>query len=188
MVLTIFQTNLEELRRNWGWILALGIVLVLLGAGALIDAIGVSVVSMVFFGWILLFSGVIEGVQTLRHRTGGHFFLHLLKAVFSIVLGVMLLRSPMAGLVVVTLLLASYFVVIGVFRIIAALTVQMPGSGWALVDGVITLILGILVWSQWPASGLWVIGLFIGINLITTGWAETMLAFSLRRLSKQAIA
>jgi uncharacterized membrane protein HdeD (DUF308 family) len=103
-------------------------------------------------------------------------------------LGVMLLRSPMAGLVVVTLLLASYFVVIGVFRIIAALTVQMPGSGWALVDGVITLILGILVWSQWPASGLWVIGLFIGINLITTGWAETMLAFSLRRLSKQAIA
>lgn len=184
MTLSIFETNLDELKRNWGWILAMGIVLVLLGAGALLDAIGVSVVSMVFFGWILLFAGVIEAVQTFRHRTGGHFFLHLLNALFSIVLGVMLLRNPLAGLLVVTLLLASYFVVGGIFRIIAAFTVQIPGSRWALLDGVITVILGILVWSQWPASGLWVIGLFIGINLITNGWAETMLAFSLRRLAK----
>lgn len=187
MALSIFETNLDELRLNRGWILAMGIVLVLLGTGALIDSVGVSVVSMVVLGWILLFSGAIEGVQTFRHRTGGHFFLHLLNAVFSIVVGVMLLRNPLAGSLVVTLLLASYFIVAGIFRIVAALTIRIPGSGWALVNGLITLILGILVWSEWPASGLWIIGLFIGVNLITTGWAEIMLAFSLRRVNKESI-
>lgn len=187
MALSIFETNLDELRLNRGWILAMGIVLVLLGTGALIDSVGVSVVSMVVLGWILLFSGAIEGVQTFRHRTGGRFFLHLLNAVFSIVVGVMLLRNPLAGSLVVTLLLASYFIVAGIFRIVAALTIRIPGSGWALVNGLITLILGILVWSEWPASGLWIIGLFIGVNLITTGWAEIMLAFSLRRVNKESI-
>lgn len=183
MALSVLETDLDELRQNRGWFLAMGIILLLLGTIALIDSVVVSVVSMVVFGWILLFSGIIEGVQTFRHRTGGHFFLHLLNALFSIVVGVMLLRNPLAGSLVVTLLLASFFVVAGIFRIAAALVIRIPGSGWTLVDGFVTLILGILVWSQWPTSGLWVIGLFIGINLITSGWAQIMLAVSLRRLT-----
>lgn len=186
MLPNVFETNFDELRRNRGWFLALGIVLVLLGTFALIDSVVVSVVSMVVFGWILLFSGIVEGVQTFRHRTGGHFFLHLLNALFSVVVGVMLLRNPLAGSLVITLLLASFFVVAGIFRIVAGLAIRMPGSGWTLVDGVVTLILGILVWSQWPTSGLWVIGLFIGINLIFNGWSQIMLAFSLRRLTGES--
>jgi uncharacterized membrane protein HdeD (DUF308 family) len=183
----IIETNSDELHRNRGWILALGIILILLGIFALIDSVVASVVSMVVFGWILLISGVVEGFQTFRHRTGGHFFLHLLNALFSIVLGIMLLQNPLAGSLVITLLLASFFVVAGIFRIVAALAIQIPGSGWTLLNGFITVILGILVWLQWPKSGLWVIGMFIGINLIFSGWAQVMLALSLRRLAKESM-
>jgi uncharacterized membrane protein HdeD (DUF308 family) len=97
----------------------------------------------------------------------------------------MLLRNPLASSLVMTLLMALYFLVAGIFRIFTALTVQITGSGWMLVDGIITLILGILVWAQWPMAGLWIIGLFIGINLITYGWSQMMLAFALRRLGAE---
>jgi len=185
MTSNIFDIGSQELRRNWGWLLAIGILLVILGIIALIDSVAVSIVSMILFGWLLLLAGIVEAAQAFRHRRGGHFFLHLLNAVFSIVVGLMLWRSPLAGSLVVTLLLASYFVVVGIFRIFTALTVRIPGSGWALMDGIITLILGILVWAQWPVSGLWIIGLFIGINLITTGWSQVMLAFAVRRLAPE---
>lgn len=186
MTSNIFNIGIQELRRNWGWLLVIGIILVILGIVALVDSVAVSIVSMFLFGWVLLVAGIVEAVQAFRHRSVGHFFLHLINAVFSIVVGVMLLRNPLAGSLIVTLLLASYFVVVGIFRIFSALTLRIPGSGWALTDGIITLILGILVWARWPESGLWIIGLFIGINLITTGWSQVMLAFAVRRLAPES--
>jgi uncharacterized membrane protein HdeD (DUF308 family) len=185
MASKVFDTGLQELGRSWGWHLAMGITLTLLGIIALIDSVAVSVVSMIIFGWLLLFGGLIEGVQAFRHRRGGHFFMHLLNAAFAIVVGLMLLRNPLAGSQVMTLLLALYFMVSGIFRIFTALTVEITGSGWMLVDGIITLIMGIVVWAQWPIAGLWIIGLFIGIYLITYGWSQTMLAFTLRRLGAE---
>jgi len=185
MASSVFDTGLQELRRSWGWHLAMGIALILLGIIAVIDSVAVTVISMMFFGWLLLFGGIIEGMQAFRHRRGGHFFLHLLNAAFAIVVGLMLLRNPLAGSLVMTLLMATYFLVAGAFRIFTALTVDITGSGWMLVDGIITLILGILVWAQWPMAGLWIIGLFIGINLITYGWSQMMLAFVLRRLGAE---
>lgn len=180
--LSIFPTAMREFRRNWGWLLALGIVLVVLGIIALADSVAVTVVSMFLFGWLLLIAGIIEAVQAFRHRRAGHLFLHALNAVLSIIVGLMLLRHPLAGALVMTLLLAVYFTVAGIFRIVAALAMRIRGWGWALADGIITLILGILVWTQWPVSGLWIIGLFIGIDLIITGWSEVMLALAARSL------
>lgn len=185
MTSSIFDFGLHEMRRNWGWLLALGIILIILGIIALVDSIAVSIVSMLLFGWVLVVAGIVEAVQAFRHRKASHFFLHVLNAVFSIVVGVMLLRGPLVGSLVVTLLMASYFVVIGIFRIFTALTLRVSGSGWALTDGIITLILGILIWAHWPESGLWIIGLFIGIYLITTGWSQVMLAFAVRRLAPE---
>lgn len=182
---SIFLTGVHELRRNWGWLLALGILLIILGVIALWDSVSFTVVSMIFFGWVLLFAGIIEAVQAFRYRRSGHLFWHALNAVLSIVVGIMLLRHPLAGAVVMTLLLAAYFTVAGIFRIVMALAVRTRAWGWRLADGIITLILGILVWTQWPVSGLWVIGLFIGIDLIFMGWSEVMLALSARALPLQ---
>lgn len=85
MTSNVFDTGVHELRRNWGWLLALGIVLIFLGVIALIDSVAVSVMSIIFFGWVLIFAGIVEAVQAFRHRNGSHFFLHVLDAVFSFI-------------------------------------------------------------------------------------------------------
>lgn len=174
----IFAVAGDELRRNWAWLLVLGILLVILGIIALVDSVSVTVISMFLFGWVLLVAGIVEAVQAFRHRKGGHLFLHVLNAILSIIVGLMLIRHPLGGALVITLLLAAYFTVAGIFRIINALSLRVHGLGWALADGIITLILGILVWTGWPVSGLWVIGLFIGIDLIVSGWSDIMLALA----------
>jgi uncharacterized membrane protein HdeD (DUF308 family) len=152
-----------------------------------VDSVSVTVISMLMFGWILLIAGIIEALQAFRHRHSGHFLLHVLNAVLSMVVGIMLLGHPLAGALVITLLIAAYFTVAGIFRIFAALSHRIPGWAWMLTNGVVTLILGLLIWAQWPISGLWIIGLFIGIDLIFTGWAQIMLAMAIRTLPSKPI-
>jgi len=82
MTSNVFDTGVHELRRNWGWLLALGIVLIVLGGIALIDSVAFSVISIIFFGWVLICAGIVEAVQAFRHRNGSHFFLHVLDGCF----------------------------------------------------------------------------------------------------------
>ncbi len=124
----VFVGGWHEYRRNWGWFLALGIISIILGVIALVDSIAATIVSMIFFGWVLLIAGIVEAVHTFRHWRSGHVFLHSLNAVLSLVVGLMLLRHPLAGALVMTLLLAAYFTVAGIFRIIAALSL-VPHTG-----------------------------------------------------------
>lgn len=174
-----------EMRKKWGWLLVLGICLLILGIIALVDSVTVTVVSTLFFGWVLVIAGIVEAIQSFRHRGSGRLLLHVLNAVLAIVVGVMLLRHPVQGALIFTLLLAVYFVVAAVFRIVMAFNLHgVPGWGWMLFDGIVTLILGILIWAQWPVNGLWVIGLFIGIDLIVVGWSQVMTAMALRAIPK----
>ncbi len=173
----------HDLHKMWGWLAASGVALVLLGAFAVIDSIAVSIISILVFGWVLIIAGIIQTVQALRHRHAHHFMLHVLNAVFALVIGIILLRNSLAGLLVMTLLLAVYFVVVGVFRIIAGATMKTPGAGWTLFDGIISLVLGLMVWAHWPMTALWIIGLFIGINLVISGCSQLMLSMALRRLT-----
>lgn len=184
----IFAADLSTLRKNWGWLLVLGIILLALGVIALLDSVLITTVSVLFFGWILIIAGIVEGIQTFRHRHSGHMFLHVLNAVLSIIVGIMLLLNPLLGALVLTLLLAIYFTVAGIFRIIAAASIRIPGWGWALFNGIVTLILGILIWAHWPSTGLWVIGLFIGIDLIVVGWSQIMTAIAVRTVPKEQVS
>jgi uncharacterized membrane protein HdeD (DUF308 family) len=179
---TNFRLGLHELRRNWGWILALGIALIVLGMIAIGDVVLFTVVSVVFIGWMLVFQGVIEAVQAFRHRRGTYLFFHVVSAVLSVVVGILLLSNPTAGAVVLTLVLSIYFIVGGLFRIIAAGATRIHSWGWMVLNGVITLALGILVLAHWPSSAMWVLGLFIGIDFIVGGWSRVMLALAARRI------
>ena len=170
-----------ELRRNWGWLLLTGICLLILGIIALGDLFITTKVSMVFFGWVLIIAGIIEAVQMFRHRST-HLLLHALNAILSIVVGLMLLRNPLQAAMVITLMLAIYFTVAGIFRIIVAIGARGPGWGWGLFNGIVALILGILIWNHFPNGGLWIIGLFIGIELIVLGWTQIMTAFIARSI------
>jgi uncharacterized membrane protein HdeD (DUF308 family) len=174
------MNDLQDLRANWGWIFTFGCLLVLSGMIAITYSVIATLVSVIFLGWLLIFSGVLEGVYVVRHRERGHVLLYLLEALLAIIMRALLLQSPVRGAIVLTLLLATYFLVAGVFRIVGAIALHLPHRGWLLASGVINIALGILLWGGWPVTGWWVLGVFIGVNMLFNGWARIMLARALK--------
>ena len=146
-----------------------GIALIVLGIIALGSVVIASLAAAIVIGVLLLIGGVTEVIGAFWCRGWSGYFLHLLSGILSFVIGVLFVAEPVPSLVALTLLLACLLVVGGVFKIIAALSHRFAAWGWPLVSGLIDLVLGILIWQQWPESALWVIGLFVGISLIFRG-------------------
>ena len=178
--------GLDEARRNWGWFLVLGIALIVLGSVALGAAWLTTLASVLFFGWLMVFSGVFETVAAFWARQWSGFFLHLLSGVLNVVVGALILAHPSAVAGGLTLLLAAFFLVAGLFRVIAAAAMRHPNWGWDLLGGGVTALLGMLIWAEWPSSAFWVIGTFIGVDLLFRGWAWVMFALAARQLRRPA--
>ncbi|MGP8232298.1 MAG: HdeD family acid-resistance protein [Methylovirgula sp.] len=170
----------HEIVHYWGWFLAFGVALVLLGAAAIARSFAATVATMLFFGWLLVFASAIEIGQAILVGHWAGFFYHLLSAILFGIAGFILITRPLISAEAITILIATLFLVSGIFQLIAAVAVATPGRGWQALDGIITFILGLLVLAQWPASGLWVIGLFVGIDLIFYGALWIALSLSLR--------
>jgi uncharacterized membrane protein HdeD (DUF308 family) len=164
------------LRRSWGWFLALGIIEIILGTVAVGASFFATLVTVVLFGWLLLFGGVLSTLHAFWRKHWKGFFLDLTMGVLYIVAGLMMVGNPAQAAVTLTLLIAMFLLVGGLFRIIAALSGHFEHWGWVMLNGLITAGLGILIWRQWPLSGLWVIGLFVGIEMIMYGWTLVMLS------------
>jgi uncharacterized membrane protein HdeD (DUF308 family) len=169
----------HELVQYWGWFLAFGIGLLVLGGIAVARSVTATVVTMLFFGWLLVFASAIEIAQAVMVGRWAGFFHHLLPAILFGVAGLLLVTRPVISAEVVTVIIAMLFLIGGLFQLIGSLAITLPGWGWQAADGIITFILGLLVLAQWPASGLWVIGLFVGIDLIFYGIAWIALALGL---------
>ena len=179
-------TGSNELRRSWGWYLVFGIVLIVLGTIALGSALLMTIASVFFFGWILIVGGVMEVVHAFWHKRWSGFFLDLLTGILYVVAGWMIMSNPAQSALLLTLVIAMFLVFEGVFRIVVALAVRYPHWGWLLLNGVISLLLGVMIWRQWPYSGLWVIGLFVGIEMLLNGWSLVMLSLAGRNLPEEA--
>ena len=178
--------ELNALRGNWFWFVMLGIALVVLGAIALGSVMIASLATAVAIGMLIFLGGVAETLGAFWCRGWSGFFFHLLSGVLSIVIGVIFLRAPVGALLALTLLVASFLMVGGIFKIVAAVSYRFAAWGWPLVSGIVDLILGVLIWQEWPASALWVIGLFVGINLVFRGFNWIGLGLSLRALPRPA--
>ncbi len=170
----------HDLAQYWGWFLALGLGLLALGVAAVARAVTATVASMLFFGWLLVFAAAIEVVQAVAVGHWAGFFQHLFAAILFGVAGFIMVFRPLITAEVLTLFMALFFLIGGLFQLIGSVWVGLPGWGWSAIDGVITFVLGLLVLAQWPASGLWVIGLFLGIDLIFYGLAWIAIALGLR--------
>lgn len=170
----------REIMQYWGWFLAFGIGLLVLGIAAVVRSVTATIASMLFFGWLLLLGSGIEIAQAVIVGHWAGFFQHLLAAILFGVTGLILLTRPLISAEVLTVFMAMFFLVGGLFQLIDAIAVAFPGWGWHAADGIITFVLGLLVIAEWPASGLWVIGLFLGIDLILYGCAWIALALGLR--------
>jgi uncharacterized membrane protein HdeD (DUF308 family) len=183
MVTTNFLLRENEgLRRNWGWFLLLGILLIGLGLFAIEQAFLATITAMLLFGWLLAAGGIMQFIHAFWAREWGGFFLQLLVGILQIVVGVVIANHPLATGAALTLIMAIFFTVGGIFRMIAAIAMPFEGRGWLFLSGLINLVLGVMIWSEWPASGLWVIGLFIGIDLLFQGWWLVMLALAARTM------
>jgi uncharacterized membrane protein HdeD (DUF308 family) len=161
--------EVSSLESKWGWFVALGVIQIILGFLALSAVALASLATALFIGWLMLIGGGIETVGAFWSRRWSGFFLHLMSGVLSIIVGLLFVRAPLGAMLALTLLLACLLLVGGLFRIIAALTYRFSSWGWPLFSGIIDVILGVMIWMQWPASALWVMGLFLGISLIFHG-------------------
>jgi uncharacterized membrane protein HdeD (DUF308 family) len=179
---------MEVLSKNWGWLLAFGILMIILGVIAIGTPAVATIAVQIMLGWLLIIGGIAEGIHAFMAQGWRGFLLELLSAILYLVVGVLLLVNPVAGALALTVVLAVFLIVEGIFKIIMALRVRdHRGWGWLLASGILSAILGVLIWAQWPASGLWVIGLLVGIQLLFTGWALVMLALA-ARAHRQATA
>ncbi len=170
----------HEIVQYWGWFLAFGIALLVLGVAAVVRSVTATVASMVFFGCLLAMASGIEIAQAVMVAKWAGFFQHLLAAILFGVAGLLLIMRPVVSAEVVTVFMAMFFIIGGLFQLVGAFAIALPGWGWHALDGIITLVLGVLVLAQWPASGLWVIGLFVGVDLIFYGATWIALAIGLR--------
>jgi uncharacterized membrane protein HdeD (DUF308 family) len=175
----------RDLRHKWGWLLAIGISMVILGAIALFITPAATLGTILVLGWLLVVSGVFETIQSFRVRRWSGIFLHLIGGVLGVLVGLLIVTHPLAGALATTLLFASFFTVIGLFRLVAAIRLKFPHWGWAAFDGAVTLLLGLLLWMEWPVSGLWFIGFAVGISLLLRGWSYIMFAIAVRSLPGQ---
>lgn len=171
------------LRANSGAFLLFGALMVFLGAAAIGFSCLATITNAVMwvFGVLLAAGGVTELFSALR---GGarHRLLHLLFGVLYLLVGAIIISAPAVAAIKLTLVMSIFMIVSGVFRIVYALGHPGAQRGSLLFGGVISLMLGVMIYRQWPYSGEWVIGLFLGIELIMTGWLWIAMAMAARRL------
>lgn len=171
------------LNHNRGWFLGWGIVLLLLGIFAITAAAFTTWISVVTLGALLLVTGAILLIDSFHYwwsKENGFSWYFIMGCLYSI-FGFACIINPMVAASVFTLLLAVLFIVMGIARVIVAQSYQLPGWGWNLTSGLLSLILGIVIIVQWPASSLFIIGLFIGIDLFFLGWSYIMVSFLAKR-------
>lgn len=165
------------------WAIAVSVLMIVAGILAIALPLAAGIAVNIVVAWLLLFAGVGHLVFAWELRRIGGMIWQLLLGVLYIGVGVYLLAHPVAGLLSLTLALAIYLFVEGILELI--LSFQLPAQqarGWLILDGIVTLILGFLIWRTWPVSTEWAIGTLVGISMIFSGSTRLMLSLSARKL------
>ncbi len=171
------------IHRHWGLFLAEGIILIVLGTFAILVPEVASIAATIVFGWILLLSGVVGLISTLRARHAPGFGWSLFSAITGIVAGGVLLWTPLQGTLSLTAVLIAFLFIEGVLSILYALEHRRGSSGrwgWMLASGIVDVALSVILFAGLPGTALWALGLLIGINMIFGGWALVWMALAAR--------
>jgi uncharacterized membrane protein HdeD (DUF308 family) len=162
----------EAFQRSSNWIVAFGVVLIVAGTLAILAPLVTGIAVETIVGMLFVLGGVAEIVYAFRAATWGAGMLAAVSGTLSLACGILMLLHPIFGLEFLTLVLVAYFLADGISRIVLATRMRaLPGWGWMLFDGLVTVLLAAVIILQWPLSGAWAIGILAGINLLLTGWA-----------------
>jgi len=177
----------EALRRNARWLLVLGAILVVGGTCALIAPFVASLFVLSIIGFVFLFAGVAQIVQAFGAQGWKGATMHVLAGVLYSLGGLLVLFKPLAGLMAVTLVVVATFLAGGLVRLIAGLQLRPEdGWGWIVLSGLASTLAGAVIWANYPASAVVVLGLIAGISFIMEGWGMIVLGLAARRLRRMA--
>ena len=174
------------LQEHWVLFLVEGVVLLVLGATAVVLPAIATLAVTILFGWLFLVSGIVGLVTSFWMRQAPGFWWSLLSAVLGIVVGAMLLGSPLTGAISLTLVLIAFFLIEGVVSIMFALDHRRELSGqwgWMLVSGLVDLALALMILTGLPSTAAWAVGLLVGINMIFGGAALIAMALHARKMA-----
>jgi uncharacterized membrane protein HdeD (DUF308 family) len=159
-----------------------GVLLVILGVAAMLTPVVAGSAVVFTIGFILLSAGVVPIIRALKVDDWLEKALGLTLGIITALAGIAVIGHPLFGLAFLTMLLLVYFVIEGVWKISVAIRYR-PAAGWTwlMLSGVLSLVLGLLIWRQWPVSGMWAVGVLVGVNLLGTGLSLVTLAMTLRR-------
>ncbi len=187
---TLQEAAFGEVKKYWGWLLALGIASILLGLLGLYMTFALTLASVLFFGVLILVLGVFQLVQSFAARGWKSVLWHVLIGLLYVVAGIDIIADPVRASKVLTLVLAAILIAVGLIRIIMAFQLKdaVDGWYWGLFSGAVSILLGGMILAQWPSSGLWVIGLFVAIELLVNGWTYLFIALAARKAARSGIA
>lgn len=174
--------ELESVRSNWLWFVILGVCLIVLGMVALGSPVVASLATAMVLGSLFLVSGLFEVVGSFWARQWSGTFVMLLSGLLTAVLGFMLLNHPAQGSLAITVLIASLLFVSGFFKIAAALSYRIGAWLWIVLSGAIDVLLAGMIWKEFPASGLVVVGVLVGITMIFRGVTWIMIGMTVKKI------
>jgi uncharacterized membrane protein HdeD (DUF308 family) len=179
------ETPLGAVKKASGWSMFLGAVMFICGLLAILLPLASSIAIVMVLAWLILFAGVAHLIFAFQSHSVGGFLWKLLLALAYGFAGIYMLMHPLLGLVSLTLVLAVFLLVEGVIEIVLYFNIRkIRNSGWVLFDGIITLILGLLIWANWPSASAWVVGVLVGISLMFSGVSRFMLSLAIRDVSQ----
>jgi uncharacterized membrane protein HdeD (DUF308 family) len=174
-----------DLNRGWKWVFALGVLSLILGFIGLGMEVGLTFVSMIFFSILLAVAGISHFAEAFQNKHWQGAIWQWLVGIFYLIAAGIVFYDPFLASTVITAFLAFSLIFIGISRLIMAFQMKgYTGWWWMIIAGLSALILGILILMHWPYSGLWVIGMFITIELIINGWTYIFVGLALRRAAK----
>ncbi len=181
------EAILGGIKRASGWSIALGVLMIIAGIIAMLEPGLSGVVIALVIGWSAIFNGFAQIVFGFRTHGGWHVVLEVLLGIIYIIAGIYLLMHPVGGLLALTLFLAAFLLVYGIFALVLAFQIRpLYGWGWVLFDGIITILLGILIWAHWPFTADWVVGTLFGISIFVSGITRLMMSLAIRRVAQAA--
>lgn len=176
------QALRDAVQRHALWYLIQGVILMVAGFLAVIYPAISSFATVSLLGWLLIISGLAQGISLMGTRQVPHFWLQVISVALGVLIGLLFLRDPAQALMTLSLLLIIFFMIEGISRMVFALTIRpYPNWIWVFASGIVGIALSILLWSMLPVTAIWLIGVLLGVHLITAGAALSYLAIQTRR-------
>jgi len=178
--------NMAYIGIHWGWFFFFGLALMVLGLIAISATTFTTMVSVMLLGILLTIGGVVILMDTFRSwwKKWDVFAFHFVLGILYVVAGFYLFNSPVLASISLTLVLSVFYTVFGVFRLVSTAVWKTPRWGWGFFSGLISFLLGILILNNWPASSLFIIGLFVGVDLFIAGWTYLMISLAAKSIVK----